>query len=309
MVHRAAMAEVFLTDAVSLGGGSFLVAAQWPRDHALYHPDAAGRSDPLLFAETVRQAIVYLAHQYHGVPLTHRFVGRDIEFEITDPDALRAGAAPLPVVLEASWHWDANRPPSRYGMRLEVVLSVYGEPCGRASLRVLAVDGKRYGLMRSRRVPREARPEPDVPSGAPALLPPSLVGRLRAKDSVLVRGRQDGEWELGLDLDHAVLFDHPSDHIPLMVTLEGIRQLGHLLAHASVGDGGTRGGVVPALVGLRTDCLAFGELDAPVRLVLREDAEEPAGGPTRAVRIGVVQNGTVLAESVSRWRLEDGVPR
>ncbi|MFE2915248.1 AfsA-related hotdog domain-containing protein, partial [Kitasatospora indigofera] len=64
-----------MTDGVDLGEGRFLVAAQWPRDHALYHPDGAGLSDPLLFAETIRQALVFVGHRFRGVPLSDRFVG------------------------------------------------------------------------------------------------------------------------------------------------------------------------------------------------------------------------------------------
>ncbi|MFF6997576.1 AfsA-related hotdog domain-containing protein [Streptomyces sp. NPDC008313] len=103
MVHRAAIAEVFLTDAVRTGEHSFLVAAQWPRDHALYSPGSDGASDPLLFMETIRQSLVYLAHAFYGVPLTHRFIGFGSEFEITDPAPLRIGGEPVPVVLEAQW--------------------------------------------------------------------------------------------------------------------------------------------------------------------------------------------------------------
>jgi len=110
LVHRAAVAEVFVTDAVVLGEDHFLVGGQWPRDHALYHPDAQRRSDPLLFAETIRQALVYLAHWHYEVPLTHRFVGYDMDFEITDPGALCVGGRPMPVELEARWHWTDRLP-------------------------------------------------------------------------------------------------------------------------------------------------------------------------------------------------------
>ena len=126
LVHRAAVAEVFVTDAVVLGDDHFLVGSQWPRDHALYHPDAQRRSDPLLFAETIRQALVYLAHWHYEVPLGHRFVGYDMDFEITDPSALCVGGRPIPVELEARWQWTDRRPPRRYGARLEVTLSVGG---------------------------------------------------------------------------------------------------------------------------------------------------------------------------------------
>ncbi|MEV2255682.1 ScbA/BarX family gamma-butyrolactone biosynthesis protein [Streptomyces sp. NPDC050147] len=321
MVHRAAVAEVFVTDAVFLGGDRFLVGAQWPRDHALYHPDAEGRSDPLLVAETIRQALVYLAHWHYGVPLAHRFVGRDMDFEITDSDALRIGTQPLPVVLDARWVWVDNRPPQRYGMRLDVGLSVGGRECGRGSLQVMAVDDRRYELLRGR---ANASSGAAVPSSAgslaqvPESLDPSLVGRLRTKDSVVVPGSSPGQWRLKLDLDHAILFDHPTDHVPLMVILEGARQLGHALVS---GHGNSRGDrwVSPVLVSVAIDCLAFAELDEPVHLVVQEEEVTEAentgrmttparlmdGSRGRRLRIEAVQGGRPVAVVQSVWGVRE----
>lgn len=359
MVHRAAMAEVFITDAVPTGPDSYLVAAQWPRDHALYHPDPTGRTDPLLLAETLRQALVYLAHRYHAVPLTHRFIGCGMDFAVTDGEALRVRDAPLPVVLEARWVWTANRPPRRYGMRLDIVLTMGGRACGHGSLEVLAVDARTYGILRGgTNEARWAREGPsgegpgDGPgaaevsasagvSGTPSAgvwrqVPAARVGRLRGKDSVLeelVPGPHgagapgDGApaaaaWRMRADLRHAILFDHPSDHLPLMVTLEGCRQLGHLLAH----DGRDRPYV---LASSAMECRAFAEL-GPVALVATEPEVpdgagvlgeprvsrapgasqgpgEPRGvepdrpGGQRFLRIEAIQAGRTVAVTRSVW--------
>ncbi|MFE7167134.1 ScbA/BarX family gamma-butyrolactone biosynthesis protein [Streptomyces sp. NPDC057616] len=296
MVHRAAIAEVFLTDAVRTGEHSFLVAAQWPRDHALYSPGRDGTSDPLLFMETIRQALVYLAHAHYDVPLTHRFIGFGSEFEITDPSALRVGGEPAPLVLEANWMWVGNRPPNRFGMRLEVVLTVGGRACGRGALHVVAVDDKRYAMLRG----RGAKPRGAAVTGpAPRALHrvhPSAVGRLRAKDSVLVRERTEGPWQLLVDVEHPIFFDHPSDHVPLMVTLEGFRQLGHLVLH----PGGSGPGTGHTLLGMEADCLAFGELDQPIDLVVREHVPDPGTGRTR-LTLDAVQGGVPLATCRSLW--------
>lgn len=342
LVHRAAVAEVFVTDAVpadendSSGDRRFLVAAQWPRDHALYHPDAAGTSDPLLFAETIRQTMVYVAHRFQDIPLSHRFIGFDMDFEITDSERLRVGAAPQDVVLDTRWLWQASRPPKRYGFRVEADLLVDGHRCGHGGVRVVAVDDKRYDLLRGRRTPQfEAAVPAAVHPGR--WVPAASVGRLRSKDSVLARGEGTGEWWLRLDLDHAILFDHPSDHAPLMALLEGFRQLGHLLVDEGVDEGvcvdvqegdqeTVRGGSEagpPTLLSLQTDCLTFGELDVPIGLVVREDREEnredlesqedrqgqedrqdlavPGARPVRRLSIDAVQGDKVVATSVSRW--------
>jgi hypothetical protein len=301
LVHRAAVAEVFVTDAVVIGEDHFLVAGQWPRDHALYHPDAQRRSDPLLFAETIRQALVYLAHWHYEVPLGHRFVGYDMDFEITDPDALCVGGRPLPVELEARWQWTDRRPPRRYGARLEVALSVGGRRCGRGSLRVVALDERSYRIVRGRIGRAECVSLAAEESCG--RVEPGLVGRLRDKDSVLARGSSADEWLLRPNLDHAILFDHPTDHLPLMVLHEGFRQLGHLMTHPATPR---PGGPAFSLVSAAVDCLAFAELDLPTRLVVREKVA--AGDPTvvearaeRRLRLDALQGDTVVASCASVW--------
>ncbi|WP_103532674.1 ScbA/BarX family gamma-butyrolactone biosynthesis protein [Streptomyces sp. SM11] len=295
-VHRAAVAEVLVTDAVVLGDDHFLVGSQWPRDHALYHPDVHRGSDPLLFAETIRQALVYLAHWHYGVPLTHRFVGYDMAFEITNPDALRVGGEPMRAELEAWWRWTDKRPPRRYGARLEVRLSVSGRVCGRGSLRVVALDERSYRIVRRR----------DTVAGlvatARARLPQrvesELVGRLRDKDSVLAPGSSADEWQLCVDLDHAILFDHPTDHLPLMVLLEGFRQLGHLLTHDAVSWASPSCTLVSTVL----DCLAFGELDLPTRIVVRESAPRMSAAPAEwRLRLDALQGDTLIAKCDSTW--------
>ncbi|GAA2837835.1 ScbA/BarX family gamma-butyrolactone biosynthesis protein [Kitasatospora paracochleata] len=322
-MHRAAVAEVFVTDAVELSRDRYLVAAQWPRDHALYHPDPSGLADPLLFAETIRQGLVYLAHSRLGVPLGHRFVGTHMDFRITHPERLRVGAAPLAVVLDAELSRPGDRPPHRHGLRLDAVLLVDGVPCGRGGLSLFATDERRYRLLRGPigRPAADGGPAPDPgggPGGGPGTagragsagspgsagtgpasaepgLPPGEVGRLRAKDSVLAPGEAPGEWRLGLDPGHAILFDHPTDHIPLMAALEGFRQLGHLMVH---GPEATR---PYALARVEVECHAFGELDLPTTLVLRDGAPGSSPGPARRMVVEACQEDRSFATATMDW--------
>lgn len=319
LVHRAAVAEVFLMDALQLDRDRFLVAAQWPRDHALYCPDRTGLSDPLLFAETIRQALVYLAHRFHGVALTHRFVGCEVEFDILDPQPLRVGRQPLAPVLEARWTWLAGRPPQRYEMRLDVELFIEGRLCGRGAMRVVCVDQRRYELIRWRGVGSGE----GTGSGAGGhsgvtftRLAPGEVGRLRTKDSLLERGvgigrgadgcGEDGRgadaWQMRADPGHPILFDHPSDHIPMMVALEGVRQLGHVLAHRPALPDPD---VAWSLRSARMQCLAFGDLDEPVALEIEENRPGGARDPARVMRVRADQRGRTAAVTTMAWRPEE----
>ncbi|MDQ0596084.1 hypothetical protein QF037_000429 [Streptomyces canus] len=294
LVHRAAVAEVFITDAMQVGKDRFLVGAQWPRDHALYYPDDQGVSDPLLLTETVRQALVYLAHEYCGIPLGHRFVGSDTHFEITDHEALVVGDTPLHVTLDVQWSWVAHRPPRHFGMQVDAVVSVAGRDCARAGLSVYAVDERLYRRLRWRGTEEQGRDKAArVGHGAATRLPAADVGRLRAKDSVLGR-TEAGEWRLLVDLHHAVLFDHPGDHIPLMVTLEGARQLGHRLFHRRDAPAGA------VLRAVRMDCPAFADLDEPVRLCADLQPPVPASDVTR-LRITAAQGETTVATVAMEW--------
>lgn len=299
LVHRAAMAEVFLTDTAPIGEDHFLVAAQWPRDHALYYPDPLGRTDPLLIAETLRQSLVYLSHEYYDVPLGYRFVAYDMDFEITDPAPLRVRGVPHSVVLDVRCVRVGHRPPRRHGLRLEAELTVDGKVCGRAGIRFIALDERTYQVLRSRSTPY-ASPVSLTgdavrtgPGGAEwETVPPTGTGRLRAKDCVLERSAA-GEWRMRIDTDHAILFDHPTDHLPMMASLEGFRQLGHLLVNGGSSDVGAY-----SLVSCTTDCRLFVELDAPVSLVVRDDRHD-AG--TRRLTVDAVQCGKVVTTADLVW--------
>lgn len=299
LVHRAAMAEVFVCDGAALGDDRFLVAAQWPRDHALYYPDPAGLTDTLLFAETIRQAMVYLAHQFHGIPLTHHFIGRRIAYEIPDPGALRVGPVPLAVVLEARWTWTDHRPPGRYDFRVDVDLLAGGVRHGHGSIEAFAVDARRYGVLRRRAADtHHAGGGPPRASTAGDPVDAAEVGRQRQRDSVLRRDTGQRQWWLAPDRGHAILFDHPTDHLPLIVLAEGFRQLGHLLT-------GERTTQPPALSAMSIDCHAFGELEEPARLQLTGWTPAPGGG--HGISVDARQRGTQVASCAMRW-LTDVAP-
>ncbi|WP_240804132.1 AfsA-related hotdog domain-containing protein [Streptomyces sp. A0592] len=70
-MHKSAHSEVLLTGWRSVTPDEYVITAQWPRAHSFYSPDA-GHHDPLLLAESVRQAIPLLSHVAYDVPFGHR---------------------------------------------------------------------------------------------------------------------------------------------------------------------------------------------------------------------------------------------
>ncbi|MFE9775092.1 ScbA/BarX family gamma-butyrolactone biosynthesis protein [Streptomyces sp. NPDC005931] len=298
LVHRSSIAEVFITDGLRVDQDEFVVAAQWPRDHALYHPDENRLSDPMLFAETLRQGMGYVAHRYRGFRLGTAFIVRELGFEITDHAPLRVEGVPLAAVLEGRWAWDGTGPRGRAGARMDFGLTVNGRACGRGSASMLMLDERRYGLLR--RLTGEVAPGGHAGGrGDASRVPPHRVGRLRWRDCVLEQGDGADDWLLHVDRGHAVLFDHPTDHIPLMVLMEGFRQLGHLTVHEAHGE--PFADLSFALSGVTVQCHAFGEFHRPTRLVVEE--REPGATPQEAfrLRIAAVQDDTVLARAETTW--------
>jgi hypothetical protein len=82
-VHKSATAEVLLTDAAHLGDDRFVVAAVWHRDHFLGHRGAPA-SDPVLLAETARQAAIHLSHRFHDIPEGRPFVLDEVAVELDE---------------------------------------------------------------------------------------------------------------------------------------------------------------------------------------------------------------------------------
>ncbi|MEW5354259.1 MULTISPECIES: ScbA/BarX family gamma-butyrolactone biosynthesis protein [unclassified Streptomyces] len=276
LVHRASVAEVFLTDGTRIAADRFLVGAQWPRRHVLYRPDRSGRHDFMLLAETVRQAGIFLIHRFHDVPLGHHFVFRSLDLRIDDLDSLRVGATPLGAVLDitVTASGDTAR---RLDARLDVTVEVDGRPCAYGSVSVVVLDARGYDIVRRRGRDLTAAPPADTaaPSTAPA-----VAGRQDA--DVLLRsvdGAGPDTWLLHVDPRHPGYFEHPSDHVPGMVLLEAFRQAGHLAAARDC-----------VLASLEARFRAFGELCRPI--VIRSAAR-----PDGPLHLTAHQGERTLAEA------------
>ncbi|WP_431679611.1 ScbA/BarX family gamma-butyrolactone biosynthesis protein [Kitasatospora sp. KL5] len=295
LVHKAAVSEVFLTDSARAAADSYLLAAQWPRDHAVFQPGPGGTADSMVIIETVRQATMFTFHEYYGIPLELPFVARSFDFQLTDCQAARAtAAAPQEVTLDLAVDMQAG---CRVGRRMPfrthtVVHAGAGRPCARVTIGGEILAPALYQRLRG------ARPAgTDLPrgtAGRPAATP-AQVGRRRPDDVVLLAAEPgDGaRWRLRVDQDHPTFFDHGSDHVQAVLLLEAIRQSG-LLADAPH-DGASN----EVLTGLRVEFHAYGEFGAPILL----DAQPSGGAPgSRTVRATAAQAGRTIAEAELTFR-------
>lgn len=295
-VHRAAVSEVFLTNWETDGSDGFTVGAQWPRGHVLYRP-RYGQQDPLLLAETIRQAGVLLAHTGFGVPLDHHFLMWDLSYAAA-PGTLRAGPLPTDLTLRVTCHDVSRRGKQLSSMRYraEVWRGATRVAVGSAGFTCTS-DAVYQRLRGDRREPRADRYAlgfglDDVAAPTPAApLAPRDVGHTDPRDVALaeapgglrtvatVAGRRRGEWRLRVDPTHPVHFDHPQDHVPGMLLVEAARQAAQVLLGP--------GPVHP--VALHATFEHYAELATPCRIEAEAGAQDAAG--RTQVAVTARQNG------------------
>ena len=163
----------------------------------------AGAHDPLLLAETLRQAGILLSHDGLGVPADFKLLMDRMSWN-THPRGLPAGTGPADVVGCVRIAETRRRTPCLVSMRIDVEV-------------VIDEDGS------------TAPASNDVVLDVPPPVDRIAVGVCHDDDVVLGAPVTDNEWLLRVLTGHAVLFDHPLDHVPGMLILEGMRQAGRLL--------------------------------------------------------------------------------
>ncbi|WP_328304504.1 transcriptional regulator (plasmid) [Streptomyces sp. NBC_00435] len=282
-VHKAAQAEVLLSDWRKVDEDTFVVAAQWPRAHAFYSSDD-GLYDPLLLAETVRQTIPLLSHVAYDVPFGHHLIWEFFSYEV-DTAALVVGATPADVELRIACHDITRRRNGLSALTMQVAVIRDGATLGTATARFTSNAPAIYRRLRA------GSSDPAEAIARAIAVPPPVVpvraGRDRFLDVVLSPADEPYRWQLRTDTDHPVLFDHPVDHAPGMLLLEAVRQAMHAISYPRRG----------VLVGLDTVFTRYAELDAPC-WIEATDIREDASGRTTA-RVTALQHDQVLFTAVA----------
>ncbi|MFJ7155295.1 ScbA/BarX family gamma-butyrolactone biosynthesis protein [Streptomyces sp. NPDC101118] len=280
LVHRAAVAEVFLTGWCRLSEDRFHVRAQWPRGHSFFTPIAGSHYDPMLVAETVRQVGALIAHAAFDVPQGYQFLMWGLDYTAVADD-LVIGGAPASLDLEVTCPDVRRRGKQLTGLRYEVVV--------RHSGRVIATGGAGYTCTSPavyRRLRAEQLAQQPVPGLPAAPVAPSQVGRLSPFDVVLSPTGRPDAWKLRYDTRHPVLFDHPGDHLPGMVLLEAARQAAVALSPER--------GVLP--VAVDSSYHRYAEFGSPVLIGAERLGQGPDG--SRLVRVTGTQDGETVFTAV-----------
>ncbi|MFI8289838.1 hypothetical protein EAO71_02830 [Streptomyces sp. ms191] len=284
-VHRAALAEVFLTaDWCRTDETRFTFHAQWPRGHSFFVPVDGSHYDPMLTAETIRQVGAILAHVGFDVPLGHQFLMWELNYRV-EPRLTRIGGAPAELRLDVTCSDVRRRSGRLTGLRYEVVARQGGRVLATGSARYTVTSPEVYRRLRGDRLT-----DPQPWTGRPAApTEPAAVGRDRVADVVLSPTGHANRWQLRVDTRHPVLFDHPGDHIPGMVLLEAARQAVH-------GQAPTGRTALP--VAMDSAFHHYAEFGSPCWIEAEPAVDDP-GGPKRLIRVTGRQDGQVVFTAIT----------
>ncbi|MBA2806239.1 secondary metabolite corepressor [Streptomyces sp. KM273126] len=301
LVHRASIAEVFVTDSAGTGEDTFVVAAQLPRGHLI------GENSPLydfsLMVEVVRQAGVLIAHRHLEVQLDSAFIFRDLTLRTTAFEPLRIGRRPASARITVSVRTRRNKAGRLQGFSFLGDIEVDGRSAMKGEGGLLILSKAAYQAMRSRRL------SPEHPG---FLLPrftaaePSHVGRRDARNVFITEPVADaGQFacQLVVDTSHPHVFDHPLDHVPGHLQMEAARQL----AVAAVARLHALDPYSLLVASIATEFTDYAELDRITRLRATVDGfrwDEDLGTFTTPVVVEAVQEDTITTAmrlEVSQW--------
>ncbi|MGX1804047.1 AfsA-related hotdog domain-containing protein, partial [Brevundimonas naejangsanensis] len=147
LVHRHNPAEVLLSGWERRSEDSFGLTARWPAHHPFF-ADVNGCHDPMLAAETIRQAGSLLLHAEYEVPFGHHFVMRNLSLS-TWEGALAVQTLPGVIELDVTCHDVKRRGKAVLSMYYEAVLRRDGQAVGHGGASVSCVTPAAYRRLRA----------------------------------------------------------------------------------------------------------------------------------------------------------------
>ncbi|MGV9847595.1 ScbA/BarX family gamma-butyrolactone biosynthesis protein [Streptomyces sp. NPDC003442] len=305
LVHRLSLGEVFLTGVLARDEDTLDIGVQIPRSHAFYRDTAGCRHvyDPMVLVEAVRQSLLMLGHDLFENPFGTKFILRDIALRDADITALAVGDVPTEVVLRCRIVRRFRGREGLKGARLSYTALIDDRV-------VATLDGSMSWLTPAQW--QATREDVRATLGLPVQatftacepgerIGEALVDRRDAANVVISPlrlqlppdGSEMGAARLLVDTSHPVLFDHPLDHVPGMLTLEAFRQL----SLATAVETGALPSASAVLTGLKARFTGFGELDLPIAC---ESVRADGDGTSAVLRCVMKQAGHTIADGELR---------
>ncbi|RAG81631.1 gamma-butyrolactone biosynthesis protein [Streptacidiphilus pinicola] len=270
VLHRWALAEVFLTDARQVSEDEYVAAAQLPPSHAYYteHTSRLGAPDPMLLLECCRQAETYGGHEFAGVSNSSKFLLRSWSMAL--PGLLTIPVEETPGEMRITVRTSNRRgaPGDVRGLTFGVDMKLAKRCLGFVSMDVGYIPAEVYETVRLQGRSKPLIPFRDIPRET-AYVPPHLVGRNSPSNVVLstaAMGTDSGYATVRIPLDNRSMFDHGQDHVPGMVLMEAARQISLLGLSDLWGASVNRSTVA----GFEFSFMRYAELDLPTTVHIRK---------------------------------------
>jgi hypothetical protein len=231
LVHKRSLENVLLTEIRACGDDRFLCAGRVPTAHRFFND--AGRTpltDILFYTELGRQASLAISHAFLDVSPEEIFIFEGSEAAVTDAVWSESFQSPDLVVIEVTVR-DMTRRRNNAVSRVvaEHVMSVGDERVFHGTGAWTVQPAALYQRLRRMSTTRSAPAPSDVPHDDPGS-GAERIRRGRADNAVITPPNyadHRGGFVTSLIVDHRhpYFFDHPCDHVPGMLLLEGSAQV------------------------------------------------------------------------------------
>ena len=295
LVHKRSLENVLLTEIRSFGEDRFMCAGRLPTAHRFFNDSRrTPRKDILFYTEFGRQASLAISHAFLNVATDQVFIFEGSAAALKPPawrpaPASQADSVVTDVrVIETEKRRDAvSRVVAEQTMSIGDDIVFHG--VGAWTIQPPALFRRLRRLSTNRTsVSEEAAPVQigARPSGACSRPSDNGVISTPAFDHT----QSHFSSCLLIDDTHSYFFDHPCDHVPGMLLLEGCAQL----AVAAVAKTAPAPRVEWAVSAYDVNFAQFVELGHPIVLTAHvEPVEDTASGLASAVRISIAQQNVI----------------
>lgn len=279
LVHKAAVAEVFLADSRQLDDRTFACAVHLPLMHAFYSDALHDHHTLSALLESLRQAGILVNERHLGVPPNHMSLLHELALEVSDPSAIRLSGSPAEALLVLEILDRSESGGSIAAVTVRGTLTIDGRVAGTGTLGASIQPAEAYRALR--RSQRARRQMGLLAPASPTPADPRTCGKRRRRNVVIAKpqpvpGGAGLEAAVVVDTSHPSLFDHQYDHVPGMLLLEAASQMA--VAAVAADTGADTATVVP--VGCRGSFSQYAEIELPITCRARVVAGERRDGPT-----------------------------
>jgi 2-oxo-3-(phosphooxy)propyl 3-oxoalkanoate synthase len=295
LVHKRCAENVLLTDIRACGHDHFVCAGQMPTVHPFFTAGSrTPREDILFYTELGRQASLAVTHAFLNVSLEDVFIFEKSEAAVTEAiwrSPLQSHSDSVAIEIKVKEILRRKNVVSRivadHFMFLDDAPIFHGTGTWTIQSAALFKRLRRTSLGGSS---PDAAETPTPVAAYTSLSQPTPINMVISAPEFL-EDRNAVVASLIVDRTHPYFFDHPCDHVPGMLLLEGCAQL----ALAALAQSGVGRAARAAITGYAIDFAQFVECSLPTTLTARWSPADPAGraGPLATIDIAISQRDLV----------------